>query len=40
MVLEIAAALLFISVAKFLPILGLILLKLKHASNRPAYFPD
>ena len=37
-VLRIAATLLFISVRFFLPILGVILSKLKQASNRPVYF--
>ena len=37
-VLGIAATLLFISVRFFLPILGVILLKLKQASNVPVYF--
>ena len=39
-ILEIAATLLFIGVTIFLLILGLILLKLKHASNRPLYFRE
>ena len=39
-ILEIAATLSFIGVIIFLLILGLILLKLKPASNRPVYFRE
>ena len=39
-ILEIAATLLFIGVTIFSLFLGLILLKLKHASNRPVYFQE